>query len=79
MCAQVFKGLRNGLQPVAVKQLHDGGDDVARALRREVRALKLVSANANVVQLYGVVLDGDTPAMVLELCEVRRRKFPLTD
>lgn len=65
----MFKGLRNGSQPVAVKQLHDGGEDVARALLREVRALRLVSSDINVVQLHGVVLDQEQPAMVLELCE----------
>lgn len=67
---QVFRGLRNGVQPVAVKQLHEGGADLARALMREMRTLRLVSRDANVVQLYGAVLDGPAPAMVLELCEV---------
>ena len=71
---QVFRGRRNGVQPVAVKHLRDnGGDDVMqRALRREIRTLRLVSADANVVQFYGAVLDGAVPAMVLEYCEVRR-------
>ncbi len=72
---QVFRGLRNGVQPVAVKHLRNssGGNDVTlRALRREIRTLRLVSADANVVQFYGAVLDGAVPAMVLEYCEVRR-------
>lgn len=66
----MYKGLRNRVQPVAVKLLRDSGDDVTRSLEREMRALRLVSKNVNVVQLFGVVLGDGAPAMILELCEV---------
>ena len=53
MGAQVFKGLRNGVQPVAVKVLNDYSPQQLASFGREIQILRSLH-DTNVVQFLGV-------------------------
>ena len=70
----VYKGLRRGVQEVAVKKLHCSteGDAWLRLLAKEVFVLKKVSYDRNIVQFYGACLQDQASAMlVMEYMAVR--------
>ena len=71
---KVYKGLRRGIQEVAVKKLVcDTPNDVWRLLlAKEIDVLKSVSYDRNIVQYYGACLEDQASAMlVMEYMAVR--------
>ena len=72
--AQVYKGLRRGVQEVAVKKLaRNTSEDVwFKLLTKEIDVLKKVSYDRNIVQYYGACLQDQASAMlVMEYMAVR--------
>ena len=69
--AQVYKGVRGGVQDVAVKMLHYGdSEDGLKQFVDECCILKSLNYDRNVVQFYGAcLLSGRTPMLV---CAVLR-------
>ena len=63
----VYKGLRRGVQEVAVKKLasHLAGDVWMDILVKEINVLKMVSFDRNVVQYYGACLQDQASAMLV--------------
>ncbi len=64
--AQVYKGVRGGVQDVAVKMLHCGdSEDGLKQFVDECCILKSLNYDRNVVQFYGAcLLSGRTPMLV---------------
>ena len=64
--AQVYKGVRGGVQDVAVKMLHYGdSEDGLKQFVDECCILKSLNYDRNVVQFYGAcLLSGRTPMLV---------------
>ncbi len=65
----VYKGMLNGVQPVAVKLLRHPGAEAREAFFREVAIMQHVSRDRNVVQFCGVSTVGDQIVIVSELME----------
>jgi hypothetical protein len=68
---QVYKGIRRGVQEVAVKKLRPATDDDLwfSHLDREIAILSAVSFDRNIVQYYGACLEEEDVAMlVMEFC-----------
>ena len=77
---QVYKGLRRGVQAVAVKKLNctTSPDAWLRLLVKEVNVLKEVSYDRNIVQFYGACLEDQATAMlVMEYMAVRFWHLPV--
>lgn len=67
---QVYKGLRGGVQDVAVKVLFDADEAALSRFIKEISLLKSLNYDRNIVQFYGARLRvGQTPMMVLEFME----------
>jgi hypothetical protein len=66
LIAQVYKGVRGGVQDVAVKMLHYGdSEDGLKQFVDECCILKSLNYDRNVVQFYGAcLLSGRTPMLV---------------
>uniref|UniRef100_A0A1D2A5N4 Protein kinase domain-containing protein n=2 Tax=Auxenochlorella protothecoides TaxID=3075 RepID=A0A1D2A5N4_AUXPR len=68
----VYKALRNGVQPVAVKMLSAVSGDVRQAaledFRKEISILK-ACRDLNIVQFVGASLGPDNTMLVTEYCE----------
>ena len=76
---KVYKGLRRGVQEVAVKKICDEGtgDVWLPGLEKEIGVLKKVSHDRNVVQYYGACLQDRASAMlVMEFMAVRAAALP---
>ncbi len=70
----MYKGLRRGVQEVAVKKLaRNTSEDVwFKLLTKEIDVLKKVSYDRNIVQYYGACLQDQASAMlVMEYMAVR--------
>jgi serine/threonine protein kinase len=65
---KVYRGLRGGVQDIAVKVLHASDEAQTRAFRKEISILKSISYDRNIVQFYGAVLT-ERPMLVLEYME----------
>lgn len=63
---KVYKGVRSGVQPVAIKVLHEVNDAEAAAFAEEVELLRSLSFDGNIVQFYGACLQPESIMMVLE-------------
>ena len=61
---QVYKGVRSGVQDVAVKMLSYSNELQLQQFCLEIRLLKSLSFDRNVVQFYGACLRDDHPMMV---------------
>lgn len=69
-CGTVYKGLFHGVQPVAVKVLHQREDDRrSDVFMREVTMLKGLR-DRNIVQFLGASLDGASAMLVTEFMEL---------
>jgi tRNA A-37 threonylcarbamoyl transferase component Bud32 len=67
---QVYKGIRGGVQEVAVKVLFDVDERTLRNFIQEISLLKSLNYDRNIVQFYGARLrNGQIPMMVLEFME----------
>ena len=78
--SRVYKGLRRGVQEVAVKKLvcTIDADAQLRLLRKEINVLEKVSFDRNIVQYYGACLQDQATAMlVMEYMSVRPRPLCL--
>jgi len=65
---RVYKGLRGGVQDIAIKQLLHTGDGQLEAFMSEVGLLKGLNYDRNIVQFYGVCLqEGSQPMLICEL------------
>ena len=78
---QVYKGMRRGVQEVAVKKMVRTTAAAAgvwlRVLVKEIDILKQVSFDRNIVQYYGACLQDQASAMlVMEYMEVRICHLP---
>ena len=70
----VYKGMRRGVQEVAVKKLRCTmpADTWLQLLAKEIYVLKKISYDRNIVQFYGACLQDQASAMlVMEYMEVR--------
>ncbi|KAK9811452.1 hypothetical protein WJX72_004105 [[Myrmecia] bisecta] len=65
----VFRGLRGGVQDVAVKMLTRVDDEQLAQFRKEISILKSLSFDRNIVQFYGACLQEGRPMLVLEYME----------
>ena len=61
---QVFKGLKGGVQDVAVKIMTYSEELEAQRFWVEINLLKSLSFDRNIVQFYGCVLDATHPMLV---------------
>ena len=61
----VVKGLRNGVQEVAIKILDTGNSDVREACMQEADMMKVLH-DQNIIHLYGVSTDEDKIFVVME-------------
>ena len=68
---QVYKGVRDEVQPVAVKMVVQSDRKSCEAFIREITMLKSVSRDRNVVQFYGAGLRNNQLWLVTEYMEVR--------
>ncbi|KAK9804823.1 hypothetical protein WJX72_007321 [[Myrmecia] bisecta] len=66
---KVFRGLRGGMQDVAIKMLTHAGDVQIQQFRKEISILKKLSFDRNIVQFYGACLQAGKPILVLEYME----------
>ena len=64
---QVYRGLRSGVQDVAIKVLSYSEELQMQQFWVEINLLKSLSFDRNVVQFYGVVLDEACPMLVSQL------------
>ena len=62
---QVYRGLINGIQDVAVKTLLYGDDLHHKQFLVEINLLRSLSFNRNVVQFYGACMQSAHPMLVL--------------
>lgn len=76
---KVYKGLRRGIQDVAIKKLScDGTDHWLKQLEKETAVLERVSYDRNIVQYYGACFQNQSSAMlVMEYMAVRFYYLPL--
>eukprot|EP00884_Botryococcus_braunii_P012256 jgi/Botrbrau1/21030/Bobra.0144s0042.1 len=65
----VFKGLRCGVQDVAVKIMVKISPADLRQFHKEVAILKNLSFDKNIVQFYGACVGGPCPLLILEYME----------
>jgi len=63
----VYRGMLNGVQPVAVKVVRHPGKECRAVFLREVAILERVSRDRNVVQLYGTCFIEEDLMIVTEL------------
>jgi len=75
---RVYRGVRGGVQDVAVKVLHASDDSQTKAFQKEISILKSISYDRNIVQFYGAVLT-DRPMLVLEYMEGGDLRAALND
>ena len=61
---QVYRGLRGGVQDVAVKMLTYSDDLELHQFCVEIKLLKSLSFDKNVVQFYGACLHFSRPMLV---------------
>eukprot|EP00891_Asterochloris_glomerata_P007929 jgi/Astpho2/7929/fgenesh1_pg.00118_%23_34_t len=62
----VYRGLKNGCQDVAIKVLNHTGKAHLQQFENEIRLLKGLSFDRNIVQFYGACLKSEGAIMVLE-------------
>lgn len=67
---QVYKGLRSGVQDIAVQLMTYPENMETQLFWAEVGLLKSVSADCNIVQFYGCVPDKSHPMLVCHLSSV---------
>ncbi|KAL3143559.1 hypothetical protein ABBQ38_002357 [Trebouxia sp. C0009 RCD-2024] len=63
---KVFKGIKNGVQDVAVKVLINSDAIQVRMFQEEIRLLRSVSFDRNIVQFCGACLQPSDTMMILE-------------
>lgn len=65
----VYKALRQGVQPVAVKKITQADDWQMTQFIKEINLMEKLSFDRNIVQFYGAVLSAPAPMLVLEYME----------
>jgi len=65
----VYRGVLNGVQPVAVKVMGRPGASASRSFLREAAIMQHVSRDRNVVQFYGVAETGEEQMVLSEVME----------
>ncbi|KAL3148068.1 hypothetical protein ABBQ38_014354 [Trebouxia sp. C0009 RCD-2024] len=65
----VYKALRQGVQPVAVKQITQADEWQMTQFIKEINLMEKLSFDRNIVQFYGAVLSAPAPMLVLEFME----------
>ncbi|DBA87503.1 TPA: protein kinase activity protein [Trebouxia sp. C0004] len=65
----VYKALRQGVQPVAVKKITQADDWQMGQFIKEINLMEKLSFDRNIVQFYGAVLSAPAPMLVLEYME----------
>jgi hypothetical protein len=65
----VYKGLRSGVQPVAVKQLLQADASQMVEFQKEIQMMEQLSFDRNIVQFYGACLAPPHPMLILEFME----------
>ena len=63
---QVYKGLRDGVQEVAIKKLTHVDGWQLQQFQKEIDLLRALSYDKNVVQFFGASMQPDNPVLVLE-------------
>ncbi|KAL0020996.1 hypothetical protein WJX77_005136 [Trebouxia sp. C0004] len=66
---KVFKGLKNDVQPVAIKLLNQTDAQQLAEFAKEIQLLRTLSFDRNIVQFYGACLQEANTMMVLEYME----------
>ncbi|KAL0046581.1 hypothetical protein WJX82_004436 [Trebouxia sp. C0006] len=66
---KVFKGLKNDVQPVAIKVLNQTDAHQLAEFAKEIQLLRKLSFDRNIVQFYGACLQEENTMMVLEYME----------
>lgn len=65
----VYKALRQGVQPVAVKKITQADEWQMTQFIKEINLMEKLSFDRNIVQFYGAVLSAPAPMLVLEFME----------
>eukprot|EP00891_Asterochloris_glomerata_P007932 jgi/Astpho2/7932/Aster-06406 len=64
--SRVYRGLKNGVQDVAVKVLGHSGPAQLQQFEHEIKLLKGISFDRNIIQFYGACLKTESTVLVVE-------------